>query len=132
MGAQSKGLSLGPNTLGRCINLIGKGISNEKSVSLAEVLEILEKQKKKGELEYGQRLAYDYAQKFAKLEPKKVKELTEELLKLGNIREHQAVMLVDLLPETEEDVQLIFAKERTRLGEEDIKKLLALIKKYRE
>jgi DNA-directed RNA polymerase subunit F len=112
--------------------LIGKGISNEKSVSLAEVLEILEKQKKKGELEYGQRLAYDYAQKFAKLEPKKVKELTEELLKLGNIREHQAVMLVDLMPETEEDVQLIFAKERTRLVEEDIKKLLALIKKYRE
>ena len=112
--------------------MIGKGVSNEKPVTLAEVFELLEKQKKRGELEYGQRLTYDYAQKFAKLDVKKARELMEELLKLGNIREHQAVMLVDLMPETEEDVQLIFAKERTRLVEEDIKKLLALIKKYRE
>jgi len=112
--------------------LIGKGVSKEKSATLAEVLEILEKQKKMGELEYGQRLTYDYAQKFSKLDAKKAKELMEELLKLGNLREHQAVALVDLMPETEEDVQLIFAKERTRLGEEDIKKLLELINKYRE
>ena len=101
-------------------------------MTLAEVFELLEKQKKRGELEYGQRLTYDYTQKFAKLDAKKARELMEELLKLGNIREHQAVALVDLMPETEEDVQLIFAKERTRLGEGDIKKLLELIKKYRE
>ena len=132
MGARSKRLSPGLNTLGRCIRLIGKGVSNERPMTLAEVLEILEKQKKMGELEYGQRLTYDYAQKFAKLDVKKARELMEEFLKLGNIREHQAVMLVDLMPETEEDIQLIFAKERTRLGEEDIKKLLELIGKYRE
>jgi DNA-directed RNA polymerase subunit F len=132
MGAQSKGLFQGQNILWWCIDLIGKGISNERPVTLAEVLELLEKQKKRGELEYGQRLTYDYAQKFAKLDAKKARELVEELLKLGNIREHQAVALVDLMPETEEDVQLIFAKERTRLGEGDIKKLLELIKKYRE
>jgi DNA-directed RNA polymerase subunit F len=112
--------------------LIGKGISKERPVPLAEVLEILEMQKKRGELDYGQRLTYDYAQKFAKLDAKKARELMEELLKLGNIREHQAVALVDLMPETEEDVQLIFAKERTRLGEEDIRKLLELINRYRE
>jgi len=132
MGAQSKGLFPDLNTLEWCISLIGKGVSNERPMTLAEVLEILEKQKKMGELEYGQRLTYDYAQKFAKLDVKKARELMEELLKLGNIREHQAVMLVDLMPETEEDIQLIFAKERTRLGEEDIKKLLELIGKYRE
>ena len=132
MGAQSKGLFPDLNTLEWCISLIGKGVSNERPMTLAEVLEILEKQKKRGELEYGQRLTYDYAQKFAKLDVKKARELMEELLKLGNIREHQAVVLVDLMPETEEDVQLIFAKERTRLGEEDIKKLLELIDKYRE
>lgn len=112
--------------------MIGKGVSNERSITLAEVLEILEKQKKRGELEYGQRLTYDYAQKFSKLDVKKARELMEELLKLGNIREHQAAALVDLMPETEDDIQLIFAKERTRLEEEDIKKLLELINKYRE
>lgn len=112
--------------------MIGKGVSNERPVTLAEVLEILEKQKKRGELDYGQRLTYDYAQKFAKLDAKKARELVNELLKLGNIREHQAIALVDLMPETKEDIQLIFAKERTRLEEADIQKLLELINKYRE
>ena len=69
--------------------MIGKGVSKEKSATLAEVLEILEKQKKMGELEYGQRLTYDYAQKFAKLDAKKARELMGELLKLGNIREQR-------------------------------------------
>lgn len=112
--------------------MIGKGVSSERPVTLAEVLEILEKQKKRGELDYGQRLTYDYAQKFAKLDIKKARELVNELLKFGNIREHQAIALVDLMPETKEDIQLIFAKERTRLEEDDIQKLLELINKYRE
>jgi len=112
--------------------MIGKEVTDEKPVSLAKVLEILEKQKKRGELEYKQRLTYDYSQKFAELNIKDAEELIGELLKLEKIREHQAVALVDLMPETKEDVELIFAKERTRLEEEDIKKVLELINKYRK
>ncbi len=112
--------------------MIGKGVTGEKPVSLAKVLEILEKQKKQGELEYGQRLTYDYAQKFAKLDIKKTGELVGELLKLEKIREHQAIALVDLMPERKEDVELIFAKERTMLEDEDIKKILELINEYRK
>jgi DNA-directed RNA polymerase subunit F len=112
--------------------MIGKGVSNERAITLAEVLEILEKQKKRGELDYGQRLTFDYAQKFAKLDAKRARQLVEELLKLGNLKEHQAVALVDLMPETKEDVQLIFSKERVRLGEEDIQKILDLINKFRK
>ncbi|MEM2908048.1 MAG: RNA polymerase Rpb4 family protein [Candidatus Hadarchaeales archaeon] len=112
--------------------MIGKGVSNEKVITLAEVLEILEKQKKHGELGYGQRLTFDYAQKFAKLDAGKARELVGELLKLGNLKEHQAVALVDLMPETKEDIQLIFSKERVRLGEEDIQKILDLINKFRK
>ncbi len=111
--------------------MIGKGVSKEKSVTLAEVLEILTKQKKLGELGYAQRLTFDYAEKFAKLDVEKARELVKELLALGKIREHQAVALVTLMPETKEDIQLIFAKERTRLEEADIQKLLELINKYR-
>jgi DNA-directed RNA polymerase subunit F len=111
--------------------LIGKGVSKERPVTLAEVLEILAKQKKTGELGYAQRLTFDYAEKFAKLSVEKAKELVKELLALGKIREHQAVALATLMPETKEDIQLIFAKERTRLEEADIEKLLELINKYR-
>jgi DNA-directed RNA polymerase subunit F len=113
--------------------MIGKKTSAEKPVTLAEALEVLEKQKKKEEeLGYSQRLTYDYAQKFAKLTTKKARELAEELLKLGNLREHQVVALVDLMPETKEDINLIFAKERTRLEDKEIEKVLELVKKYRE
>jgi len=112
--------------------MIGKKTLTEKPVTLAEALEVLEKQKKDGELGYSQRLTYDYAQKFSKLTPKKAKELAAELLKLDNLREHQVVTLVDLMPETKEDIQLIFAKERTRLEDKEIEKVLELVKKYRE
>lgn len=112
--------------------MIGKRIIGEKPVPLAKVLEILEKRKVHGELEYGQRLTYDYAQKFSKLNLEKAEDLMEELMKLGKLKEHQVVALVDLMPETEEDVELIFAKERTRLDEGDIGKILELIGKYRE
>jgi len=101
-------------------------------VPLAGVLEILEKKKKKGDLEYSQRLTYDYAQKFVKLDGKKAGELKEELLKIEKIREHQAVALVDLMPKTKEDVELIFSKERTRLEEDEVKKVLETINKYRK
>ena len=112
--------------------MIGKKTVGEKPVTLAEALEILEKGKEEGEPGYAQRLTHDYAQKFAKLSAKKAKELAGELLKLGTIREHQAVALVDHMPETKEDVQLIFAKERTRLEDKDIEKVIELINKYRE
>lgn len=112
--------------------MIGKRVVKEKPVPMSEVLKILEKEKKDVELEYEQRLTYDYVQKFAKLSPQKAEELKNELLKIEKIREHQAVMLVDLMPETKEDLELIFSKERTRLEEDEIKKILELIKKYRE
>lgn len=104
----------------------------ERPVPLAEALEILEKKKKEGDLEYGQRLTYDYTQKFAELDGKKTRELMHELLKIEKIREHQAVVLADLMPDTKEDIELIFSKERTRLEEDEIKKVLEIINKYRK
>ena len=112
--------------------MIGKRVTKEKPVSLSEVLDILEKVKKEGELEYWQRLTYDYAQKFSKLKIGKAKEFTEELLKIEKIKENQAIAIVDLMPETKEDVEIIFAKERTKLEDEDINKILEIVKKYRE
>jgi DNA-directed RNA polymerase subunit F len=112
--------------------VIGKRIVKERPVPMAEVLRVLEKEKKERELEYGQRLTYDYTQKFARLDAKEAEELKLELLKIEKIREHQAVALVDLMPQTKEDVELIFSKERTKLEEDEIKKILELIDKYRK
>lgn len=109
--------------------MIGKGISGEKPVTLPEVLELLEAQKKKGELGYTQKLALDHAQKFAKLEAEKARGLVKELVALG-LREHQAVIVADHIPKTRADLQLILAKERVRLGEEDFPKVLEVVNQY--
>lgn len=109
--------------------MIGRGVVGERALTLAQVLEILERRREQGELSYFQRLTYDYAQKFASLDAKRAEKLLNELLELG-FKEHQAVALIDLMPETKEDVQLIFAKERVGLEEADIDKALELISKY--
>ena len=107
-----------------------KQITGEKPVALAEVLDILEKEKKRGELDYSQRLAYDYSQKFAKIDSKKAREMVAELVKTEKVKEHQATVIVDLMPETKEDVELIFLKERTKLEDGDVKKILEIVEKY--
>ena len=111
--------------------MIGKETSNERPVTLAEVLEILEKVKKRGELGHEQRLAYDHAQKFSSLNANRARELTEKLVEELGLKREQAVALVDLIPETRADVELIFAKERKKLEEREIDRVLELINEYR-
>lgn len=48
--------------------------------------------------------------------------MMKELLEIEKIRKHQAVILANNMPETKQDIRLIFAKERTSLQEETIEK----------
>jgi DNA-directed RNA polymerase subunit F len=109
--------------------MIGKRAVVEKPVPLGQVLEILEKEKK-SELDYAQRLAYDYAQKFAELDANKVKKMAEELHQIEKLREHQIATIIDTMPATKEDLEVIFLKERIALEEGDYKKILEIVEKY--
>ncbi len=112
-------------------------IINEKYVSLAEVKKTLKGReskyaKEKKELLYEQRRALEHSQRYAKLKTKDVNELTKKLSELDlNLTEEQVVKMCDFLPETVDDVRAIFAKERFRHKEEEIKKILDLIVQYR-
>ena len=73
-----------------------------KVVSLAEVKNILKKiEKDRKELIYEQRIALEHAQKFAKLSVKQTKDLIKDLINLGNIEEHHAYKIADILPISE-------------------------------
>lgn len=111
--------------------MIGDEVKEEKTVAFAEALEILEDREEEKELEFEQRLAYDYLQKFSQLPLDETKELLEELLDLEKVRRHQAVILANNMPENKQDVRLIFAKERTSLSEETVEKILEIVEKYR-
>lgn len=112
--------------------MIGDEVQERRPATFSEALEILEKKKEEKELEFEQSLAYDYVQKFSQLPPEKAKDLVEDLLKIEKIRDHQAVILANNMPEEKEDIRLIFAKERTSLREETIEQILEIIDKYRE
>jgi len=112
-------------------------VISERIVALAEVKNILKEKKKEyadeeKEQFYEQKRALDHATKAAKLNAKDATKLTEEIKAVGlALTEDQTVKIADLLPETVDDVRAIFAKERFRYGEDDIKKILEVVAKYR-
>ena len=109
-----------------------KSNGNEaKLVSLSEVKNTLKKiSKERKELLYEQRIALEHAQKFVKLPVKKTNDLIKGLTSLEFLKEIHAYKIADLLPNNEDDVKAIFAKERITLGENEIKKILEIVGKY--
>jgi len=108
-----------------------KNQEGKKPVSLSEVKNILKKvEKDREELLYEQRIALEHAQMFAKLPVKKAEELIKELTKLDYLKENQIYKIADLLPITEDDVKTIFAKERGKISDDEIKQILNIVGKY--
>ncbi len=69
--------------------------------------------------------------KFTKLKPEDAKELREDLQKLDMIKvkpEH-LVKIIDLLPEDASDLNKVFSE--VSLDENEIKKILEIVKKYK-
>ena len=100
-------------------------------VSLSEVKNILKNvSKERKELLYEQRIAFEHAQKFAKLPVNKTEALIKELKNLEFLEEVHAYKIADILPTNEDEIKSIFAKERISLGENEIKKILELVRKY--
>jgi DNA-directed RNA polymerase subunit F len=102
-----------------------------KILSIAEVKNILRKiSKERKELLYEQKIALEHAEKFAKLTLKQTKDLISDLMKLDHVEEIQAYKIADILPNTEDDVKAIFAKERYTPNDKEIKNILEIVKKH--
>jgi DNA-directed RNA polymerase subunit F len=102
-----------------------------KYVSLAEVKILLEKEEKKRELTYEQKLALEHAKHFANIGVTKAKKMAQELTELDRITESFAYKIVDILPMHPEEVRAIFAKERFTLEDTEVKKIIKIVEKYR-
>ena len=102
-----------------------------KLVCLAEVKNILKKiSKERKELIYEQKIALEHAERFARLSAKQTKDLIAELMKVEHVEETQAYKIADILPNTEDDVKAIFAKERYTPNDKEIKAILEIVKKH--
>jgi len=109
----------------------------EKSVSLPEVAEILkskEKQYAEAEVEllYEQRRALEHAVKFSKSSSKDAKAMVAKLTELDvTLSPERIVNIIDLMPDSVDDIRAIFAKERFKYTEEEINKITDVVDQYR-
>ena len=102
---------------------------SETFVPLSKVKDILSKIDDKI---YEQKVTYEYAKKFSKLDSKKAAALIKELseLKMRKLKDNQIIKIVDLLPRDMEDLKVILAKAQMPLKEDELQKILEIVKKY--
>jgi len=102
---------------------------SEVYVPAAKALGSLKKRKTEN-LTYEQKICLDFLKKHIKISDKKAEEMMNELQKVGRVDARQASMIVNNLPTTKDDVNLIFSKERTALKDDEIKKIIEIVNKY--
>ncbi len=106
-------------------------VTNEEPITMSEAKTILERRKKDGDLEYEQNVTHEYLKKMSKLSEKKVEEMMNELQTIEILKPRHIVKIIDILPDTEDEVKLLFEKETTNLKKDEIKKIMEIVKKFR-
>ncbi len=101
-----------------------------KAVSMAEAKEILEAREKQGDLGYEQKIAMEHLKKHTKLSASDAKKLIEEISSVLRMSNETMSLIANILPKTTDEVRMIFARERFSLKEDEIAKILEIVKKY--
>ena len=101
-------------------------------VTTAEAKEIFDNEMEiRKDLSNEQKYAREHAQRFGILKAKEANKLVEELMEtVPKVKEHLAYKLTDFLPEHPDDVRVVFSRERFTLGDDEIKQILDIVKKY--
>lgn len=105
-------------------------VKSERFVTSYEARKILKKREKEGELNYEQKNAFDYLNKFCKVPEKDVEALVQDLGKIEKLHERHIVAIVETMPADQEDIRLLFANERAVLSDDDKEQILKAVKKH--
>ena len=103
---------------------------SEEYLTLAEIKELLEKEKEVRVLTMEQNYSLEHALKYSRLDAKDSRKLANELAELEQVSEALACKLVDLMPEHKDEVNAVFLKERTAIEESTISQILEKVRKY--
>lgn len=99
-------------------------------VELAEDLDNLEKTEK--ELNFRSNKTKAYLKQFVKLKLKDSKELAKKIesLNISRLKERQIVKIVDMLPESVDEIKMLMVGETTTVTDENMKKIIDVVKEY--
>lgn len=103
-------------------------VLDEKFATNLEAKKILEARRKEKELIYEQKITYDFLEKIVTINEKDVEKIMNSLSDIPVLKPKHLVLICNLLPNTEEEVQLIFAKESLALKKDEIKKIVDVVR----
>ena len=107
-------------------------ITAEDDMSMHDAKRIMEDRKKERDLVYDQKVCLDYLEKIAGLTQKQMESVLEELSKVTILKPRYVALILNMMPDTEEEVEALFAKERTNLKKEEVKQIVQIISKYKK
>lgn len=107
-------------------------IINEEEISIQEARHIMEKRKEEKDLVYDQKICLEYLEKVSKLSLTQIMQIKEELSKISILRPRHVSMILSILPDTKEEVDMLFSKERTNLKKDEIDSIVGICKKFKK
>ncbi|WXG45628.1 MAG: RNA polymerase Rpb4 family protein [Candidatus Atabeyarchaeum deiterrae] len=107
-----------------------KEVLEEKSVTLAEVQEILKENEKKGELSYVQRVTLDYSSKFSQLPLEIAQKLVDELQKEFKLDLDTVIQIANCMPKSPSELRTVMGPASESLSNQDrLNDIVEIIKK---
>jgi len=104
----------------------------EEDISANEARHILEDRKKQRDLIYDQKICMEYLEKTSRMTVAQAKAIVEELEKITILKPRYIALILNMMPDTEEEVDALFSKERTNLKKEEVKQIVEIVGKYKK
>ena len=100
-------------------------IKNNTPLSMVEVIEYMKKDKENNAELIG------FIKKFLEIDLKKAKELKKEIEKLGlmKVKEENIIKIIDLMPNSAEELNKIFVD--ANLNEDEVQKITNIVKEFK-
>ena len=105
-------------------------ILETRPVTMAEAKDIMLDKEKDKEHGYEQKLAAEHLKKFTKLKAGEAKKFVEDISSVLRMGPDTLVQIVNLMPKNADELRLIFAREKFSLKEDEVQKILDIVKKY--
>lgn len=107
-------------------------VMNEEEVSYQQARRIMEARKKEGDLNYEQKVCLEFLEKLPHFTEKQLEDFMNELRKIAILKPRHIALIMNILPDTEEEVEALFSKERTNLKKEEIKQIVDIVKVFKK
>ncbi len=107
-------------------------VITEDFTNLHEAKNIMAARAKEKDLVYEQKIALEYLEKVSKISKKSLEDIIADLQKITILKPRYVALIVNMMPDTENEVNALFSKEMTKLTSAEIKQIISIVKKYKK